>query len=219
MAGGGGSAVSPAHMYRVSQGSSSGGAQQRRRFGPSDGSEDGGGGGVRGGGVEFLQSPRSAELLTVYSSASPAAMPSSSSSSSSSSATTRVKVQQPMPSIAEGIGGGVVAQGEGEFGRPALPVLNEEDLTQLRAGQRVQKQTREGGAGSGSVVVDVRAEPDVVMGLLTNYKKYADMIDTVRECQVFPQGESADTQKVRARRSVFFYILVAARPCLFWGQV
>lgn len=92
-----------------------------------------------------------------------------------------------------------MSQGEGELGRPALPLLNEEDLTQLRAGQRVQKQTREGGSGSGSVVVDVRADPDVVLGLLTKYEDYADMIDTVRQCEVFPpEGEKADTRKVRA---------------------
>lgn len=86
-----------------------------------------------------------------------------------------------------------MTQGEG---RPALPLLDEEDLTQLRAGQRVQKQTRQGGSGSGSVVVDVRADPDVVLGLLTKYEDYAEMIDTVRECGVFPQGETADSRKV-----------------------
>lgn len=182
-AGGAGSAVSPAQMYRVTRGTSIGGAQrqqqqQQQRFAPNDRE-----GGEDAGGIEVLQSPRSAELLTVY----------SSSSSMSSPATS-----QQLPSIAEDIGGGVVSQGEGESARPALPLLSEEDLTQLRAGQRVQKQKREGGSGSGSVVVDVRADPDVVLGLLTKYEDYADMIDTVRQCEVFPQGETAeDTRKVR----------------------
>ena len=80
--------------------------------------------------------------------------------------------------------------------RPALPELTEEELTQLRLGQRVQKQTRDGGLGSGSVVLDVRADPDVALGLLTKYEKYAEMIDTVRECEVFPQ-EGLDKRKVK----------------------
>lgn len=138
---------------------------------------------------EGLQSPRSAiagagrdypELLTVYSAS-------------------------PTSSIAEEIGEGVVAGG-GQFGRPALPVLSEEDLTQLRAGQRVQKQTREGGSGSGSVVVDVRADPDVVLGLLTKYEDYAEMIDTVRRCEVFPAEGSADKRMVRVVLYWFFFV-------------
>lgn len=175
-------------MYRVTRGPSGGAQRQRqqqqRRFAPSDhdSREDVGGGASS---IELLQSPRSAELLTVY----------TSSSSASSSATT-----PQLSSIAEDIGAGVVSQGEGESARPALPLLSEEDLTQLRAGQRVQKQKREGGSGSGSVVVDVRADPDVVLGLLTKYEDYADMIDTVRQCEVFPQGEAADTRKVRGGR-------------------
>lgn len=84
----------------------------------------------------------------------------------------------------------------GGTGRPALPELSAEELTQLQAGQRVQKQTREGGAGSGSVVVDVRADPDVVLEYLTKYNDFATMIDTVRECEVFPSDFDAQ-RKVR----------------------
>lgn len=68
--------------------------------------------------------------------------------------------------------------------RPLLPELSEEELQMLREGRRVQRQTRRGGSGSGTVVVDVRADPDVVMDLLTRYRDYADMIDTVRQCWV-----------------------------------
>lgn len=176
-------------MYRVTRGTSGGGAQRQQQqqqwFAPTDreGREDVAGGGGSSA-IELMQSPRSAELLTVYTSSSASA------SAASPAATTQ------LPSIAEDIGGGVVSQGEGEFGRPALPLLSEEDLTQLRAGQRVQKQKREGGSGSGSVVVDVRADPDVVLGLLTKYEDYADMIDTVRQCEVFPEGETPDKRKV-----------------------
>lgn len=192
--------MSPAQMYRVSRGSGRGSAgaqqrqtQQRQRLLEGDSREDGSGRGRDG--IELLQSPRSAELLTVYSSgpSSPVATATLPSPSPSSAARS---LQVSLSSIAEGIGGGVVSQGEGELGRPALPVLDEEDLTLLRAGQRVQKQTREGGSGSGSVVVDVRADPDVVLELLTKYEDYADMIDTVRQCEVFPEN-AADSRKVR----------------------
>lgn len=189
-------------MFRVSRGSGRAGVgaqrepQQQQRV-DCDRREDGSGTKRTSGisSIELLQSPRSAELLTVYASASSAAYPSPSSTSSLPASPS--SSQQVSSSIAEGIGGGVVSQGEGELGRPALPLLSEDDLTQLRAGQRVQKQTRQGGSGSGSVVVDVRADPDVVLGLLTKYEDYADMIDTVRQVEVFPQGEEADTRKVR----------------------
>lgn len=183
----GSNTVSPAQMYRVRRGH-----EQEHRAISYDGSaaeRD-----------SLLRSPRSAsaagdgreypERLTVYSSSS------SMSSSSSPASSSRT------PAIAEGLGAvAVEAARGGELGRPALPVLDEEDLTQLRAGQRVQKQTREGGSGSGSVVIDVRADKDVVMGLLTKYEDYAEMIDTVRQCEVFPQGGSADTRKVRVGSS------------------
>lgn len=89
-----------------------------------------------------------------------------------------------------------VAVEVGGVERPALLELTEEELTQLRLGQRMQKQMRDGGSGSGSVVLDVRADPDMVLGLLTKYEKYAEMIDTVRECEVFPQ-EGLDKRKVK----------------------
>ncbi|CAN0022667.1 unnamed protein product [Phaeothamnion confervicola] len=69
--------------------------------------------------------------------------------------------------------------------RPDLPVLAEEDLRLLAMGMRVQKQTREGGAGSGLAVVDVRADPGTVLELLTAYDDYASMIDTVRSAKIF----------------------------------
>lgn len=134
---------------------------------------------------DTLRSPRSAigddgreypESLTAYSGFDSAASNSS-------------------PVKAEGLGVAVAARAA-QVDRPMLPELTEEDLMQLRAGQRVQKQTRDGGSGSGSVVVDVRADPDVVLDLLTRYEDYAEMIDTVRQCEVFPQ-ERPDQRKVR----------------------
>lgn len=83
---------------------------------------------------------------------------------------------------------------------PSLPELTLEEVAMLRAGERVQKQAREGGSGSGSVVVDVRADPETVMELLTNYGDYAKMIDTVRQCEVFPSdSRDPNVKKVRGR--------------------
>lgn len=158
-------------MYRVSRsrGLGQGQGQQVSFFDGSDAARD------------SLQSPRSAiggdgrgypERLSAYSQG-----PSS--------------LQSATPSIAEELGA-VSSVGVG----PELPVLSEEDLTQLRAGQRVQKQTRNGGSGSGSVVVDVRADPDIVLGLISKYEDYAEMIDTVRQCEVFDE-EEAGKRKVR----------------------
>lgn len=94
---------------------------------------------------------------------------------------------------------GDVFVGSAKGGRPSLPELTEDELTQLRAGQRVQHQQREGGSGTGSVVVDVRADPDVVLEYLTKYEDYDTMIDTVRQCEVFP-SDVDNQRKVRGKR-------------------
>lgn len=164
----------PAHAFSVSRRRNGGAAQgaQCLLFPPSDITGNGGSG--VSGGRDSLQSPRFAAA------------------GEGQSYPERLQVSAaPIP---EGALGGVVV---GMEGRPALPELTADDVVQLTAGQRVQKQTRQGGAGSGSVVVDVRADTDVVLGLLTKYKDYAEMIDTVRQCTVFP-GEPGDpdTQKV-----------------------
>ncbi|CAM9481300.1 unnamed protein product, partial [Chrysoparadoxa australica] len=66
-----------------------------------------------------------------------------------------------------------------------LPQLSPMEMRDLRNGERVQRQHRQDGKGSGMVVLDVRAEPETVMGMLLNYYAYTEMIDTVRETKVF----------------------------------
>jgi hypothetical protein len=56
--------------------------------------------------------------------------------------------------------------------RPALPQLTSQDKQELAQGLRVQRQTRQGGAGSGFVVVDVKAEPATVIEILKSYRAY-----------------------------------------------
>ena len=47
-------------------------------------------------------------------------------------------------------------------GAPPLPALSDGDKMQLAAGLRVQRQTRDGGAGTGLVVFDARCTPEDV---------------------------------------------------------
>jgi hypothetical protein len=61
--------------------------------------------------------------------------------------------------------------------RPALPQLTSEDKQELAQGLRVQRQTRQGGAGSGFVVVDVKAEPATVIEILKSYRAYTVSIE------------------------------------------
>ncbi|CAM9918887.1 unnamed protein product [Choristocarpus tenellus] len=99
-----------------------------------------------------------------------------------------------------GMSGTQLSAPPGRF-RPPLPVLSSQDIAALQAGERVQKQTRNRGAGSGMVVVDVRADPDLVINFLTSYDRYTEMIDTVRDCQVF--SKRGDTTKVEVTVSRF----------------
>ena len=66
------------------------------------------------------------------------------------------------PSIAGGGGAQV------RTGPPLLPELSEEDLVRLGEGRRVQRQTRSGRVGTGMVVVDVAADVDTCLSVLTD---------------------------------------------------
>ena len=66
-----------------------------------------------------------------------------------------------------------------------LPKLNEEQIQQLKAGERVQEQARMGREGSGYVVLDVKAPPFVVWECLLDFESYPQLISTVRNVQLF----------------------------------
>lgn len=63
-----------------------------------------------------------------------------------------------------------------------------EDEGQLLAGERVQKQTRDGRVGQGMVVVDVRADISTVFAVLTDLERYTERISTVRRCRIYERG-------------------------------
>ena len=66
-----------------------------------------------------------------------------------------------------------------------LPKLSPEQLKQIRAGERLQEQSRMGREGSGYVVFDVKAPPYVVWECLLDFESYPETIPTVREMQLF----------------------------------
>jgi len=84
-----------------------------------------------------------------------------------------------------------------------LPALNTRERLALAAGERIQKQNRDGRAGYGIVVVDVQASADDVFDELTKFEEYANMIPTVRKADVY----SATPKKVVAEFAVSRFAL------------
>lgn len=62
----------------------------------------------------------------------------------------------------------------------------------LAAGDRIQKQERDGCNGRGLVVVDIPAPADVVFDTLTRFSMYQDMIPTVRASSII-SNDSVNT--------------------------
>ena len=66
-----------------------------------------------------------------------------------------------------------------------LPTLTDEQQRQLDMGERVQFQNDMGREGSGFVVLDVKAPPDVVWECLLDFQSYPETIPTVREVTMY----------------------------------
>jgi len=89
---------------------------------------------------------------------------------------------------------------------PLLPKLSQEDIEDLTAGKRVQKQDRIGRAGSGVVVMDIQASEDDIFNSLKQFDKYDQMIPTVRSVKIFqPSNESCSMAEFRLSK---FYLKV-----------
>jgi hypothetical protein len=67
----------------------------------------------------------------------------------------------------------------------SLPSLSRGDIQKLQAGERVEKQNRDGRSGNGLVVVDVKASVDEIFDALASFDKYEEMIPTVRGAQIY----------------------------------
>jgi len=66
-----------------------------------------------------------------------------------------------------------------------LPEITAEQQRQLDVGERVQFQSDMGREGSGFVVLDVRAPPDVVWKCLLDFQSYPSTIPTVRDVTMY----------------------------------
>jgi ribosome-associated toxin RatA of RatAB toxin-antitoxin module len=82
-----------------------------------------------------------------------------------------------------------------------LPVLSGRDKLVLKTGKRVQMQERSGNAGSGFVVLDVFAHPDVVYETLSQFKSYPSLIPTVRSAYIY--GSNSDGTRAEFSLSRF----------------
>lgn len=76
------------------------------------------------------------------------------------------------------------------FAEVDLPYLSPRDKMKLAAGERIQKQNRDGRVGEGLVVVDVCADPDLVFNTLTQFSIYADMIPSIRTSNVLVSDDA-----------------------------
>lgn len=65
-----------------------------------------------------------------------------------------------------------------------LPALTSVDLARLSRGERIQRQSRDGRTGSGLVVVDVPAHPDIVFRTLQQFERYHALIPTIRAAKI-----------------------------------
>lgn len=74
----------------------------------------------------------------------------------------------------------------------SLPKLTPAEMQDLRDGQRVQKQERDGNTGTGLVVLEVDAPPSVVLDCLNRFEEYDSMIPVVRRAKVTKKTQSAD---------------------------
>jgi len=66
-----------------------------------------------------------------------------------------------------------------------LPSLSADQRKRLKAGERIQEQSKMGRDGSGYVVVDVNAPPYVVWECLLDFESYPTTIPTVRDVRFF----------------------------------
>ena len=64
-------------------------------------------------------------------------------------------------------------------------MLSRREKLSLINGERVQKQDRVEGAGRGVVVMDVKASKEDIFNTLIQFERYAEIIPTVREVNVY----------------------------------
>lgn len=74
---------------------------------------------------------------------------------------------------------------------PDLPELSDEDVSVLRAGKFLSRQTLEGASGSGFAVQEVRADVNAAWRCIADFDSYPQLISTVRSAKPYtPEGDS-----------------------------
>jgi len=83
-------------------------------------------------------------------------------------------------------GGGATFLGDGAAAvmHGALPVLTAAEMTTLRAGRAVQRCARAGRRGEGLVVVEVNANADTLLSLISDVERLPDIIPSIRSARV-----------------------------------
>ena len=82
----------------------------------------------------------------------------------------------------------------------SLPPLNRREIQQLQAGERVEKQNRDGRSGNGLVVLDVKASVDEIFEALASFDKYEQMIPTVRGANIYSSTQEVTVAEVSLSR-------------------
>lgn len=98
-----------------------------------------------------------------------------------------------------------------------LPSLSQAELLQLRRGEQVRKQERQGTNGHGFVVVDVDAPVGVVMRSLEAFEDYASVIPVVRKVTVSSRDSSGSVSRARCSYRISkFWLHVTVNHSVDW---
>ena len=85
-------------------------------------------------------------------------------------------------------------------GKPALPVLGQEQLAALAGGEAILITSAQSQGGRGVSIQDIRATPDIIWNRIGAFREYPGMVDHVRECE--PYLEDGHDLRVRFVLSV-----------------
>jgi len=81
-----------------------------------------------------------------------------------------------------------------------LPELSDQDKIMLAAGEAIQTQERNGGAGTGVIVLDVPASPECVFNTLTKFNEYSRTIPTVRNVHIYSSSHNTNQAEFSVSR-------------------
>lgn len=98
--------------------------------------------------------------------------------------------------------------------------LEPKDLTQLRDGKSIRRQTEGDNGGRGLAIFRVNAAPATVWGVINDFGKYPKWINNVDKCEVYKRdGDNIDVDFVISGLgfSAEYYIHHIYHPAEHWG--